>query len=149
MPVFEHVLVATDFSESAHRALDAAVTLAKAMGARLTVVHVWDAPGFVYANVAYIPAEALTAIVATAQKLLDDTVAMARKEHPVTDGTLRQGVAWREVLAAREDLSADLIVVGTHGRSGLGHLFLGSVAEHVVRASPVPVLTVHLSHAKS
>ncbi|MGZ3424049.1 MAG: universal stress protein [Polyangiales bacterium] len=149
MRVFEHILVATDFSESAHHALDAAVTLAKKIDAPLTVVHVWDAPGFVYANVAYIPAEALTAIVATAQKLLDDTVAMVRKEHPRTEGMLRQGVAWREVLAAREAVSADLIVVGTHGRSGLGHLFLGSVAEHVVRTSPVPVLTVHARAKKS
>ncbi len=55
---------------------------------------------------------------------------------------LRFGVASEEIVAAASDADADVIVVGTHGRRGLAHTILGSVAEHVVRLSPVPVLTV-------
>jgi nucleotide-binding universal stress UspA family protein len=142
MAVFEHILVATDFSEGAHLALEAALSLAKTLDAKLTIVHVWDEPSLVYASVAYIPSEALTALVANAQKLLDDAVAKAQTVHPRVQGMLRQGTAWREVLAAREAVSADLVVMGTHGRSGLEHLFLGSVAERVVRSCKVPVLTI-------
>jgi nucleotide-binding universal stress UspA family protein len=56
---------------------------------------------------------------------------------------LRPGVAWEEILAAAQALDAGLIVMGTHGRRGLPRAVLGSVAEKVVRLSPIPVLTVH------
>jgi universal stress protein A len=60
--------------------------------------------------------------------------------NPVID--VRLGSAAQEIVAAAKELPADLLVVGTHGRTGLTHLLLGSVAEHVVRHAPCPVMTV-------
>jgi nucleotide-binding universal stress UspA family protein len=61
---------------------------------------------------------------------------------PQAKAILRSGVPWREILSAVEDVAADLVVMGTHGRRGVSHALLGSVAEKIVRLSPVPVLTV-------
>jgi nucleotide-binding universal stress UspA family protein len=57
-------------------------------------------------------------------------------------GFFKRGAAWRQILLASEETGADLVVMGTHGRQGLSHALIGSVAEKVVRLSPVPVLTV-------
>jgi nucleotide-binding universal stress UspA family protein len=141
--LFNHVLVANDFSECSERALDLGVRMADALGAKLTVVHAWEVPAYVYANTAYVPGDVVSPIVDAARDHLNDALANARRTIPSAEGVLRQGLAWREILAARDACGADLIVLGTHGRTGLTHVFLGSVAEHVVRAAPVPVLTVH------
>ena len=61
---------------------------------------------------------------------------------PSARGVLRQGVAWEQILENAKEAGADLLVIGTHGRRGVAHAFLGSVAVKVVRASPIPVLTV-------
>lgn len=143
MALFRHVLVATDFSQCSERALELGIKMADALGAQLTIVHVWDVPAYVYTNPAFIPSDVVTPIVDAAKDQLNDAVAAARALVPNAGAMLRQGVAWREILAARDELDADVIVIGTHGRTGLAHVFLGSVAEHVVRAAPVPVLTVH------
>jgi nucleotide-binding universal stress UspA family protein len=59
------------------------------------------------------------------------------------DGVLREGVAWEEINRVADELDADLIVIGTHGRKGLARALLGSVAENVVRTATRPVLTIH------
>jgi len=145
--LFNHVLVAHDFSDCAERALDLGIRMADALGAKLAIVHAWEVPAYVYANAAIVPGDVpgdvVSPIVDAANDHLAEAVAFARRTIPATEGILRQGVAWREILAARDACGADVIVVGTHGRTGLSHVFLGSVAEHVVRAAPVPVLTVH------
>jgi predicted phosphoribosyltransferase len=74
---------------------------------------------------------------------LDRTVAAARLRHPDTHGLLRDGPPGRELIAAAMAQEADLVVLGTHGRRGLPRWLLGSVAQDVVRRSPVPVMTVH------
>jgi nucleotide-binding universal stress UspA family protein len=63
-------------------------------------------------------------------------------------GVVRQGSAWREIDDVAREMRADLIVLGTHGRRGVARVILGSVAEKVVRTSPVPVLTVHPETAR-
>ena len=143
MALFRHVLVATDFSQCSERALDLAARMSDALGAKLTIVHAWDVPAYVYTNPSFIPTDVVTPILDAAKSQLNDAVEEARTIVPHAAAMLRQGVAWREILASQGELEADLIVIGTHGRTGLAHVFLGSVAEHVVRASPVPVLTVH------
>jgi hypothetical protein len=62
--------------------------------------------------------------------------------HPRWNGRSILALAWEQILAAAAEMGADLVVVGTHGRRGLAHVILGSVAERVVQLSPVPVLTV-------
>jgi nucleotide-binding universal stress UspA family protein len=66
-----------------------------------------------------------------------------KKRFPEATSVLRSGTAWEEILLAASESKTDLIVLGTHGRRGLGRLLLGSVAEKVVRMARLPVLTVH------
>ncbi len=143
MSLFRHILVATDFSECSERAVELAVRMAGALDAKLTVVHVWDAPSFVYADPVAPAGDVITPLHDAAAACLNEVVGRARRTRPDVIAVLRRGVAWREILETRDEIGADLIIVGTHGRSGLSHVVLGSVAEHVVRIAPVPVLTVH------
>jgi putative phosphoribosyl transferase len=73
---------------------------------------------------------------------LNEVVTAIRERHPNALGQLREGLPWREIVAAATESGADLVVVGSHGRRGAAHFLLGSVAERVVRASPARVLTV-------
>lgn len=141
--LFQHVLVATDFSDCSEEALKLGVKMAESLSAALTIVHAWDVPAYVYTTVAYVPSDMVTPVLDAAKAYLDEAVARARVNVPDAKGLLRRGSPWREILAARDEVGADVIVLGTHGRGGLAHVFLGSVAERVVRTSPVPVLTVH------
>lgn len=139
------ILVPTDFSEGAARALGWARALARAFGAEIILLHVADL------TVAWMPVGGLGAVPApvspdfvdeftkTAQAALDGTAAGAPE---VTGRQLRHGHPREVIPEVAEELHADVIVMGTHGRRGFSHLFIGSVAEHVVRHAPVPVLTV-------
>jgi len=139
MLAIKHILVPTDFSEPSARALAAAVELARAFDARLTLLHVWSVPNAGYAEALAWPIEAMEA---AARRALDDALASTSKSYAKTDATLREGIEWKQVLAVVDELGIDLVVMGTHGRRGLPRLVLGSVAEKVVRLCPAPVLTV-------
>jgi nucleotide-binding universal stress UspA family protein len=78
-----------------------------------------------------------------ARRALDEALSALRDRVPRLEGILRMGVPWEEILKAIAETHADLVVMGTHGRRGISHALIGSVAEKVVRASPVPVLSVH------
>jgi nucleotide-binding universal stress UspA family protein len=142
MARFHHVLVPIDFEESSEDALEAAVELALTFHARLTLVHAWDVPSSAYAAMTYISADVWTAIEQGAKARLASALATVQKRLPSARATLLKGPTASEILAAADRSKADLIVMGTHGRRGISHLLLGSVAEKVVRLSPVPVLTV-------
>lgn len=142
MSPFRHLLVPTDFSACSTHAVDVAVQLATTLEADLTLVHVWQLPTPLYGDAFYLSVDVATSLTEAAQQTLDEALAKVRAKYPRAKGILRQGVAWREILGAQEACGADLIVMGTHGRSGIGHFMLGSVAERVVRAAPVPVLTI-------
>lgn len=139
-----HILAATDFSPASERAVDTAIELAVRFDAKLSVLHVLEPvrPDAVAVPVPF-PVEVLNEIRSEAIRQLDAAVALARKQRSEARGELAEGTAWREIVASAERLRADLVVVGSHGRRGLSHHLLGSVAERVVRASPVAVLTVH------
>ena len=77
-----------------------------------------------------------------AKDQLDSLVATVRQSSPSAEGAILGGEPWRKILEVANDRAADLIIVGTHGRTGLDHLLIGSVAEKVARVSPVPVLIV-------
>jgi nucleotide-binding universal stress UspA family protein len=147
MGLYQHILVPTDFSESSRRALDTAVSLALAFGAKLTITHSCEVPGYAYVGMMAPPIDYLTPLREAGESLLLKTVESIRDKVPGATTVLRSGAPWQQTLEVAKEVSADLIVIGTHGRSGLAHAFLGSVAEKVVRMSPIPVLTLRAADA--
>jgi nucleotide-binding universal stress UspA family protein len=142
MVSFKKILVPVDFGESSKQALEVAIGLAKQFGAELTLVHTWEIPVYGYGAMEFSAMDMLTPIQSAATEQLDALVAEVKRQLPDVKGMLARGVAWREVLSAVEQTKPDLVVMGTHGRRGVGRAILGSVAEKIVRMSPVPVLTV-------
>ncbi|HYQ02634.1 MAG TPA: universal stress protein [Polyangiaceae bacterium] len=140
---FERILVASDFSDSSQRALELALGIAEKFGAELTLMHSWEAPDYSYAAGLYLSTDVVAPIENAAIARLEEASAELKQRFPAAKSLLRSGSAWEEVLAAAKEIKADLIVMGTHGRRGIERALLGSVAEKVVRLSPVPVLTVH------
>lgn len=138
------ILVPTDFSPGAEPALRWANGLTAAFGAKLEIVHVLD---LTMTGLAGLPSE-LAAVSAMGQ-LLDQVreetkaeMAKIAARYPQAKTRIREGSPRTGVLDAARDVGADLIVMGTHGRTGLAHIFFGSVADYVVRQNPIPVLTV-------
>jgi nucleotide-binding universal stress UspA family protein len=142
MGPYRHILAPTDFSEPSRHALDVAADLALAFGAKLTLMHAFEVPGYAYAGINFGPVDLVTPMQDAAKDLLAQALEATRAKVPGADAVLRLGLPWDQVLAVAEQVSADLIVMGTHGRSGIGRVLLGSVAERIVRHSPIPVLTI-------
>jgi nucleotide-binding universal stress UspA family protein len=140
---FTKVLVGTDFSDGSSRAVERAADVAGRYGARLHVVHVWELPHAATSLVIDPGIEWHTPVEKAARERLDALLETLRANHVEADSTLLAGVVWDQIVGAISPLGADLVVVGTHGRTGLRRALLGSVAERVVRFSSVPVLTVH------
>ena len=142
--VIDRIVIGTDFSDTSERALAYAIDLAGQLGARIDVVHAYGLPSFA------LPIEG--AVMAGASQAADLSVRLGDQLKEVVDrhrtaaipldGHLRVGAPDDELLAFAAETGGKLIVVGTHGRTGAAHLLLGSVAERVVRRSPLPVLTV-------
>ena len=146
MTTIQKILVPTDFSQPADAALIYAKELAEKFGARLQLLHVVALPTFYPMGPeapAFPMAELLTEAEAAAQNTLEE---QARGTGlPADRVTVRTtvGTPVSEILDAIAYDGIDLVVMGTHGRGMVEHVLLGSVAERVVRRSPVPVLTVH------
>ena len=145
MMALKHLLVPTDFGEASARALDLAIALASPTESKITLLHVsWIAPvayaGFDTGGV-YWPTDELAK---AAKKELEAAFALARAKagYSKIEPLLMSGPPWQLILQVASERGVDLIVMGTHGRRGLSRVLLGSVAEKVVRLSPVPVLTV-------
>jgi len=143
MAAFSKILVATDFSADAAQALTVAVDLARTCGSEIVLLHVCQMPAYSFANGGmYIPAPELVADI-----LRDANRGLAGLKERISDvavETVRlEGDPASEIVRLAADRHADLIVMGTHGRRGIRRWIAGSVAEHVVRAAPCPVLTVH------
>jgi nucleotide-binding universal stress UspA family protein len=142
MAIFKHVLAATDFSEASERALALAVEMARSPGSDLTVVHTCEVPVYAYTDMSFAPLDLLSPIVDVAKEKLTELMGRLATVCPGAKSVLEVGVPWEQILGVAAETGADLIVMGTHGRRGVAHALLGSVAEKVVRLSPVPVLTV-------
>jgi universal stress protein A len=149
VPAVTRVLVPIDFSPSSRAALEYATFLAGRLGAELEVLHVWEPPGYVGPDtLALLP-------VAPGQPGWEQTRGEVQRE---VERFLAKGAARPKQLSVRveagepsdtilqiaRDGGADLIVMGTHGRTGLSRLLIGSVAEAVLRRSTCPVLTVRV-----
>jgi nucleotide-binding universal stress UspA family protein len=140
---FKKILVPIDFDETSDRALDHALALAGELGAQVTVVHVYNLPMYSPPDGSYMPAvEMVAAVEVGARRQLDDLVQRRKTAGAPLDGLLRSGRAADEICQAARETGADLIVMGTHGRGLVGRTLLGSVAQAVIRLSPVPVMTV-------
>jgi len=140
------ILHPTDFSERAQHAFWLACVLARDYGARLIVLHVAELPSMGAAGGEGIVPPMLPPnpqeLRASAQQQLDRLQVPDAKVR--AERRLEQGDAVTEILRVAQEAQADLIVLGTHGRTGLGRLLMGSVAEQVVRQAACPVLTVKL-----
>jgi nucleotide-binding universal stress UspA family protein len=143
MIAFDTIVAATDFSAPSEEALGRAAELAKQFGANLHVVHVYQIP--VYGGLGdygAIQGQLLEAVRDGASKGLADTVARLRARGVKVESHLREGFAADRIAELAREVGADLIVMGTHGRTGLPHFLLGSVAERTLRTAPCSVLTV-------
>lgn len=140
------ILVPTDFSEPAGAALTWATTLAHEFHSHLYLLHVVPEP-YAYPWGTELSTLPLNDILAqseeAARQRLVELAAETKLPPDRVKTTAVVGTPVDQVLALIKDEQIDLVVLGTHGRGLVGHLLLGSVAERVVRRSPVPVLTVH------
>jgi len=141
---FRNILVPIDFDETSDDALKTATALAASLGASITVLHTVEIPTYSYAyfGAALPPPDVLSLVEAAARKSLDEKLEIVRATVPAAKAILTTGVPWRQIVAGIEEIKADLVVMGTHARRGVERMLLGSVAEKIVRASSVPVLTV-------
>ena len=143
---FSTVLVAIDFSDSSDSAFQMALSMAKIFSARLLVVHVINEPvdlrGFYVPHISFARLE--EEIQEGAEKMMESFCRTNLVDFKDFEEIIVSGLPYEEIIAQAEERSADLIVIGTHGRSGLDHVLFGSTAEKVVRKSVVPVLTVRL-----
>ncbi|WP_226004247.1 universal stress protein [Natrinema salinisoli] len=136
--MFDTVVVATDGSDSVKRAVDVAFDLANRFDAEVHALSVIDASE-VDASPQQLREELRTALETTAEAAV--TTVEERADGDVTTAT-REGRPAAEICEYAREIDADLVATGTRGRHGENRLLLGSVAERIVRTSPVPVLTV-------
>jgi nucleotide-binding universal stress UspA family protein len=137
----QHILVPVDFSESANQALAYAMQLARQLQARLTLLHVIHTPAVGGADLSAYMAH----VEAGAQQAMAECLQRVQQAGLPVHSLLVQGVPWQAIVDTARDTHVDLIVMSTHGHTGLQHLLLGSVAERVVRLAPCPVLVARPS----
>ena len=143
MPEISKILCPVDFSETSRRALETAVDLAARLDAKVRVIHVYQWPASALPNgVLETPDDFEAVLEERLGKQLDAFVGESAVEGADLTTNICEGVPYAEITAVAEEMGADLIVIGTHGRTGLAHFLLGSVAERVLRTSEIPVLTV-------
>ncbi|UUZ63691.1 universal stress protein [Polaromonas sp. P1(28)-13] len=152
--MYKRILVPIDGSETSNKALVAALQFARDFGGRVRLVHVVDELSYLTGNDHYAGySEDLIKIMReTGTKVLDDAMAIAQASGVEADYMLFESFGERlgnAVADAAKRWNADLIVVGTHGRRGLGRVLLGSGAEQIVRLAPVPVLVVRSPESES
>jgi nucleotide-binding universal stress UspA family protein len=137
-------LCPVDYSEGSRQAMHAAAELARNSQAALVLVHVGETPPWVTGKEKQIPSDVLRELMDAEETMLARWQAEAR-ELGVSEVAIafREGTAWDQIVsAAREDPAIDLIVMGTHGRTGIKRALIGSVAERVVRHAPCAVMVV-------
>lgn len=140
------ILHATDFSKASARALDEAVSLAKQNHAELLVVHVIEPVGQYAAGEDFGGAELYMKIEEAAeqdaQRSMQKLMLKLKQARVNAKSLLLKGLAHEQIVKAARSRKANMIVIGTHGRTGLSKLFMGSVAGKVVSLASCPVVTV-------
>ena len=145
--VYDQILLPTDGSKGTAAAARHAGELAETYGATVHVLSVVDGQGQFGTATADMAANAWTDAERKRAQTAIDTTSEELPAATETESVLRGGDPKTEILTYAEESGTDMIVMGTHGRTGLDHYLIGSVAEKVVRRAPVPVLTVRLDEA--
>ena len=149
MKSFQKILVATDFSDCSVEACAYALSLARKFDASLHVLHVINEPvdlrGFYVPHISFEQLE--KEIADGAASMLATFCKDNLQEFSNYTTAVATGVPYEEITRIAQEQDTSLIVIGTHGRSGLDHLIFGSTAERVVRSAPCPVLTIRLANA--
>ncbi len=133
------ILIPVDFEGASRRAIEAAKWLAGSLEADLVLLHAHDRPAFDHPE---IPAEMVTQIKAAVEEVAKKSLADLAAEVGAQRTIFRHGDAASVILEVAAELKPSMVVMGTHGRSGINRFLLGSVAAHVVRACKAPVVTV-------
>jgi len=149
--MIKKILCPTDFSENSEHALKYALTLATLSQAERRLFHVVEPITYPQSTELFEPVldevELMMKMEAAFQTQLEDQVSALKDEYSKITGKIVTGNTFLAIIQAARDESVDIIVMGTHGRTGLAHVLIGSVAEKVVREAPCPVLTVkHPEH---
>jgi nucleotide-binding universal stress UspA family protein len=144
MPLVNKILVPVDFSGHSLKALNYACELAKKFDAPIVLVHAYAIPAYTLPE-GYIMASPST--IAEVMNKIEEAMGQTKKEALArgaksVESVVVEGIPFAEIIRTAREKSCDLIIMGTHGRTGLKHALLGSVAEKVVRKAPCAVLTV-------
>jgi nucleotide-binding universal stress UspA family protein len=144
--MFKTILFATDFSESSDHAFQYALELARKFDSRLGIIHVINEPvdlrGFYVPHISFDKLE--EEIEQGALKMMEKFCSTHVQDYAKVETFVVPGIPYDEIIKKAQEIEAGLIVVGTHGRTGLDHVLFGSNAEKVVRKSPVPVMTIRI-----
>lgn len=146
MKPFDKILTAIDFSESSEHAFEYALTLAKQFQAELLIMHVINEPvdlrGFYVPHISFEQLE--KEIEEGAQKMMEKFCQTRMGDFTNYQTAIVTGIPNEEIIRKAADTASSLIVLGTHGRTGLDHIIFGSTAERVVRGASCPVLTIRM-----
>ncbi len=145
------LLVPVDFSPCSARAVDQAIALAEQLGGSIELLHAWNPPyefgGFI-GNLTVSdegePRSVVELLRRESERQLEALAARTQPRFAALKATLVDGEPRESIAAHAEPARCDLVVMGTHGRTGLSRLLLGSVAEWVIRHAQVPVMTVRM-----
>jgi nucleotide-binding universal stress UspA family protein len=149
--LFKKILVPIDFSDGAEAAVAAALEIGRKTGDGVTLLHVYELPILPHGVSPAATQELYDRILAAIADRLDEAregAVRAGEGAVAVDTRAVDGPAAEKIAAVARDDGYGLVVMGTHGRTGLSHLLIGSVAERVVRTSTVPVMTVRMPEAE-
>jgi nucleotide-binding universal stress UspA family protein len=143
---FDKILTAIDFSENSELAFDYAVTMATRFDSELTIMHVINEPvdlrGFYVPHISFEQLE--KEIEEGATKMMETFCNTKLGSFTNYRTVIVSGVPYEEITRKADEINASLIILGTHGRTGLDHILFGSTAERVVRSAACPVMTIKL-----
>jgi len=148
MADIKRILFATDFSDNSKYALTFAISFAQKYDAMLFILHVIQQPSYplgMYAEISFDAMDKFSQSISEAvEKEMQTLKEKDLKGYPKYECMIVHGTPFLEILRTAKEKNVELIVVGTHGRTGLDHVLFGSTAEKVVRRAPCPVLSVRL-----
>ncbi len=146
MKTFDKILTAIDFSENSELAFDYAVTMATQFNSELTIMHVINEPvdlrGFYVPHISFEQLE--KEIEEGAAKMMETFCSTKLGGFSNYKSVIVSGIPYEEITRKAVEIDASMIILGTHGRTGLDHLLFGSTAERVVRSASCPVMTIRL-----
>lgn len=149
---WKRICCPVDFSDPSRSALESAVKLARHFGAELTIFHAYQLPGYTLPEGSVVASpKMLQELSDSADRHLAEWKALAeRLGAPLVSTAKSVGEPAIEIVEFARETQQELLVLGTHGRTGLRHALVGSIAERVVRRAGCPVLTIHPEgHARS